>query len=139
MCHELASMRYLVRADFRDSGRRCGALGKANKYEEQTEGSGSIGWGVRCGDGDDVSLVRMGFGEVENTAGGGPWAASCRAEHYQPVDYGRGHRYAVTRFPSKENGGHWAEFVSFRCGGARVLADLQPLRQGPAGSEQLEI
>ena len=77
-------MRYLVRADFRDSGRQCGVLGKENRYDEQTEGKGSIGWGVRCGDDDDVSLVRMGFGEVENTAGDGPWAASCRPNIINP-------------------------------------------------------
>ena len=131
-------MRYLVRADFR-GGRRGGVLGKEKEYEDQTEGKGWIGWSVRCGNDDDDSLVRMGFGGVENGAGGRLGAASYRAEHHQPVDYGRGHRFTATRFTSKENAGHRAEYVSFRCGGAKVLAHLQPLRERLAGSEQPEI
>src|SRR5215471_4287603 len=139
MCHELASNEVSCASRFSRRGRQCGVLGKENRYDEQTEGNGSIGWSVRCGGGDDDSFVRMGFSGIENGAGSGLWATSCRAEHYQPVDYGRGHRYATTRFASKENAGHWAESVSCRQRGAKVLADLQPLRQGPTGSKQPEI
>ena len=53
---------------FGDNERRYGVLAKEKRYEEQTEGNLSIGWGVRCGNDDDDSLVRMGFGGVENGA-----------------------------------------------------------------------
>jgi hypothetical protein len=53
---------------FGDNERRCGVLAKEKRYEEQTEGNLSIGWSVRCGNDDDDSLVRMGFGGVENGA-----------------------------------------------------------------------
>src|SRR5260370_28864075 len=113
MCHELASMRYLVRADLR-GGRRCGVLVKEKKYEEQTEGNGWIGWGVCCGHGGGDGLGWMGCGRVENAGGEGPGAASYRAESHQPDDFGRGHHFAATRFAGKENAGNWAEYVPFR-------------------------
>ena len=134
-------MRYLVRADLRGAADGDGESfpAKEKKYEEQTEGNGWIDWGVRCGHGGDDGLVWMGCGRLENAGGEGPGAASYRAECHQPGDYGRGHHFAATRFAGKENAGNWAEYVPFRYGGAKVLACLQPLREGLAGSEQPEV
>src|SRR5262249_3707032 len=75
----------------------------------------------------------------ENAGGEGPGAASYGAERHQPDDHGRGHRFAAARFTGEENAGNWAEYVPFRCRGAKVLAYLQPLREGLAGSKQPEV
>ena len=77
---------------------------------------------------------------VATALGGGmAGAASYRAEGHQPDGDGRGHHFAATRFAGKENAGNWAEYVPFRYGGSKVLAYLQPLREGLAGSEQPEV
>src|SRR5260370_7717424 len=102
MCHELASMRYLVRADLR-GGRRCGVLVKEKKYEEQTEGNGWIGWGVCCGHGGGDGLGWMGCGRVENAGGEGPGAASYRAERHHAADFRRGHPFSSPKFSAKQN------------------------------------
>src|SRR5260370_33350660 len=54
-------------------------------------------------------------------------------------ELGRGSVFTGKRFGGKENAGNWEEFVTFRYGGSKVLACLQPLREGLAGSEQPEV
>src|SRR5260370_13327227 len=54
-------------------------------------------------------------------------------------ELGRGSVFTGKRFGGKENAGNWAEYVYFRYGGSKVLAYLQPLREGLAGSEQPEV
>src|SRR5246127_45593 len=92
--------------------------------------AGGVVWGVVGGG----AVGGGGGGE-----GGGAGAASYRAEGHQPDDDGRGHCFAAERSTCNENAGDWAEYVAVGDGGAEVLADLQPLREGLARSEQSEV
>src|SRR5246127_1084081 len=93
-------------------------------------GPGRTGWGG--------GWLRLGEGGGGG-GGGAAGAGSDRAEGHYPDDNGRGHHFAAARFASQENAGNWAEYVAFGYGGAKILADLQPLREGLARSEQPEI
>src|ERR1700722_5073086 len=109
--------------------------GEEKDYEVQNYGSGGIGWGVCCGHGGGDGV---GWGDGGG-GGGGAGAASYRAEDHQPDGDGRGHCVAAERSTCDQNAGDWAEYVAVGGGGAEVLADLQPLREGPARSEQSEV
>src|ERR1700722_705055 len=93
-----------------------------------------MGWGICCGHGGG-----NGVGRGDGYGGEGAGARGNRGEGRQPDDNGRRHHFATARFAGQENAGNWAEYVAFGYGGPEILADLQPLREGPARSEQPEI
>src|SRR5580704_2915442 len=104
-------------------------------YEAQNDGSGGIGRGVCCGHGGGDGV---GWGDRWG-GGSGAAAASYRAEGHLADGVGRGHCFAAPRSACDENAGDWGEYVAVGSGGAEVLADLQPLREGLARSEQSEV
>src|SRR4029077_18515101 len=117
-----------------------GDRGKEKDYEVQNNGSGGIGRGVRRGHGGGDRVGRRnGGGGGEDARGSGAGAASYRAEGHQPDGDGRGHCFAAARSTGYENASDRAEYVAVGRGGAEVLADLQPLREGLAGSERPEV
>ena len=108
-------------------------VGWGKEYEQQNSGTGGIGGGLSCGGGgrDNVKW-RYGCGGGENAAGIGTRAASYRAEGHKPEGYGPRHCIAAARYKGHENAGDGREYVAYRYGSAKILADLQTLRGRPS-------